>query len=237
MNIMDTNSNGLFKNFVGIKLFAADFGATSINQDLQFQYISNNLGAVNKFQHDMNVKGINNFFNLGLGAEENLGKHLSINFFNASIGYIQNTWNWNAGAGAGYFISLNKKQNMRLNASLNVYFENITYGFGDYYDSTQLGFIVNGINIGSSVKNVKYVNTIWSLTPGIEFLYRRSNIDYYAGIYYNYVFSYHEKVNFYNSSLPVSYAIYYKNGDYVGGNIVNLNKYIIQIGVIREFGL
>jgi len=237
MNMLDTVKGGLFNDFIGIKLFATDIGATSLNQDLQFQYTSNDLGAVYKFQHDMNVTGLHNFFNIGIGSEENLGQHLCINFFNTSIGYMQNMWDWSIGTGAGYFVSLNKAKSMRLEASLNIYFESITYSFGDYYDSTELGFIVNGVNIGVSVKNVKYVNSIWSLNPGIEYLYRRSNIDYFVGLYYNYVFSYHEKVNFYESSVPVSYAIYYKNGDYVGGNIVNLNKYMIQIGIIREFGL
>ena len=237
MNLADTNSNGLFRNFIGIKLFAADFGATSLNQDLQFQYTSNNTGAVYNFKHDMNVTGLKGFYNLGLGLEENLGKHLVLNFFNASIGTIQHMWDWNVGAGAGYFVSLNKQHSMRLNATVNVYYECITYGFGDYYDTTGLGFLVDGYNVGTTIKNVKYVNSIWTVSPGIELLYRRSNIDYFAGVYYNYVFSYHEEVNFYEHSIPVSYAIYYPNGAYVPKDIANLGNYIIQIGIVREFGL
>ena len=57
----------------------------------------------------MNVTGLNSFYNIGLGMDENLGKHLSINFFNTSLGYMQNIWDWNVGIGAGYFVSLNKQ--------------------------------------------------------------------------------------------------------------------------------
>jgi hypothetical protein len=241
MNLMDTAKGGLFGNFIGIKLFATDLAATSLNQKLQFHYQSNNIGAVYNFQHDMNVTGLTSFYNLGLGLEENLGKHLSINFFNTSLGYMQNMWDWNVGAGAGYFISLNKKQTMRLNVSMDIYFESITYSFGDDYDSTQLGFLVNGTNVGTAVKNVKYVNDIWSLTPGVEFLYRRPSFDFFVGVYYNYVFSYSEKVNFYKASEPVSSVIYYQSpyvpSNNIAGNAVNLGKYVIQIGIVREFGL
>lgn len=237
MNMMDTNARGLFNSFIGVRLFASDFAATNINQDLQFKYTSNNLGYKYTFQHDLNVTGLNNFFNLGLGMNENYGKHLSITFFNASIGTIQHTWNWNIGTGAGYFVSLNKAQTMRLDASLDIYFESISYNFGDYYDTTNLGFIINQVNVGTSLRNVKYVNTVWSLSPGIEFLYRRSTFDYFAGAYFNYVFGYHEKINFYQTSIPVSYAIYDHNGNYISKDITNLGNYIIQIGIMREFGL
>jgi len=242
MNLADTTAKGLFKNFVGIKLFVADFAATSANKDLQLYYVSNNVGDVYTFQHDMNVTGLKNFYNLGIGTEENLGKHLSINF-NTSLGYMQNMWDWNIGGGAGYFVSLNKSHSLRLNACLNFYFETITYSFGTHYDTNGLGFIVNGENIGISIKNLKYVNSIWSLSPGIELLYRRPSFDYFVGVYYNYVFTYHEKVNFYQTSVPVSQAIYYQNTNSsaplvpVSGNITNLGKYIIQVGIIREFGL
>ena len=237
MNMMDTNAHGLFNNFLGVKLFAADFAATNLNEDLQFQYTSNNLGYKYTFQHDLNVKGLTNFYNLGLGMDENYGKHLSINYFNASIGTIQHTWNWNIGAGVGYFVSLNQAQTMRLNASVNIYFESITYSLGNYYDTTNLGFIVDQVNVGTSLTNVKYVNTVWSVSPGLEFLYRGSTLDFFAGVYYNYVFAYHEKINFYNASVPVSYAIYDHNGNYISKDIANLGNYIIQIGIIREFGL
>jgi hypothetical protein len=236
MNV-DTNGHGLFNNFIGIKLFAADFAATSVNQDLQFNYVSKNPVGYNfAFKHDMNVTGLDNFFNLGLGLEENYGKHLSITYFNTSIGTIQHTWNWNVGVGAGYFVNLNKAQNMRLNASLKIYFESITYSFGDYFDTTGLGFVVDQVNVGTSIKNVKYVNIAWTLSPGLEFLYRRSSIDYFAGVYYSYVFAYHEKINFYNASVPVSYAIYDRSGNYVSRNIINQGNYIIQIGIVKEFG-
>jgi len=244
MNIIDTSRGGLFKNFVGIKFFAADIGAKSLNQDLEFQKASNNLGFVYTFQHDMNVRNLNNFFNIGLGTEENVGKHLSINFFNTSLGYIQGAWDWNINAGVGYFINLNKQQTMRLNASLNIGFESITYSFGDYYDSTQLGFVIDGSNVGTAIKGVKYVNDIWTISPGIEFTYRRSSIDFFAGIYYNYVFTHSEEINFYRTRIPVSEGIYYNQtpgatppGEAVSGNVINLNKYMIQIGIIREFGI
>jgi hypothetical protein len=237
MNMMDTAKGGLFKNFVGIKLFATGIGATSVNQDLLFQYTSNNLGYIYQFQHDMNVSNLNSFYNLGLGLNENIGKHLSITYFNTSLGYIQNTWDWNIGVGAGYFVSLNKDQSMRLTASMNLYFTSLTYNLGSYYDGTGLGFIVDGVNVGTAVKNVKYVNDIWSLSPGVEFTYRRPVLDYFAGIYYNYVFTYHEKVSFSIHSIPVSDAIYYQNMTPVSKDIMNLGSYLIQVGIIREFGI
>lgn len=236
--IADTAQHTLFKNFVGLKLFIADFGAKSLNQDLSFKYTSvNPLGPVYTFNHDMNVKSVNGFYNIGLGLEENLGKHLVLNFFNASIGYLSNVLNWNVGIGAGYFINLNQAKSWRINASLNIYYQDITYGLGDYYDSTLVGFIVDGVNIGTSVKNVKYVNSIFSASPGVELMHRGSGWDFYADIYYNYVFSYHEKINFYVHSIPVSYALYDHNGNTVPRNAINMGSYIINIGIIREFGL
>jgi len=244
MDLTDTTNQGLFKNFLGVKLFAADYGVTSLNQDLKFQYTSNNQGYQYIFKHDMNLTGLNNFYNIGLGLDENLGKHLSINFFNTSIGYIQNAWDWNVGVGAGYFVSLNKAQTMRLNASLNVCFESITYSFGSYYDTTQFGFLVDGVNVGAAIKNVKYVNDIWTLSPSLEFMYRRRSFDFFAAVNYNYIIGYYEKINFYENSIPVSKGIYYNQnpamsppGSAVSGNVINLNKYVIQIGIIREFGI
>ena len=237
MTMDDTMKTPFFPNFVGIKLFATDISATSVNQDMQLQYSSNNQGYIYKFQHEMNVRNLNGFYNIGLGMEENLGKHLSINFFNTSIGYMQNMWDWSIGAGAGYFIPLNKQKTMRLNASLNIYFESITYSFGSYYDTTQLGFIVDGTDIGPTIKGVHYVNDLWSLTPGLEFVYRRSGLDFFAGVYYNYVFNYSEKVNFYYAKLPVSEAIYYPNSTPASKGITNLGKYIIQVGIMKEFGI
>jgi len=235
----DTAPHTLFKNFVGLKFFAADYGATSANQDLQFKYVSVNPSVSYKytFNHDMNVSGLKNFINLGLGMEENLGKHLVINFFNTSIGYLSNTLDWNVGAGAGYFISLNKKQTWRMNASLNLDYQVISYGLGSYYDTTLLGFVIDGVNIGTSVKNVKYVNSIFTLSPGIEFMYRMSSWDFFAGAYYNYEFYSKEKVTFYIHSIPISEAIYEQNGDALQKNAVNINNYIINIGIIREFGI
>jgi len=164
-------------------------------------------------------------------------KILSITFFNTSIGYTKDIWDWNVGVGAGYFVSFDKKQTMRLTASMNVYFESLTAALGAAYDTTQLGFIVNGVNVGPTIRNVKYVNNIWSLTPGLEFTYRRPSIDFFIGAYYNYVFAYSEKINFYRASEPVSQTIYYQNNTSVSKDVVNLGKYIIQIGIIREFGI
>ncbi len=242
----DTTPHKLFKNFVGLKLFAGDFGATGVNKDLEFYYVSVNpaVGYKYTFLHDFNVKGVHNFFNAGLGLEENLGNHLSINFFNASIGYLSNVLNWNVGVGVGYFVSLNKDQTWRMNGSLNIYYQNIAYGFGNYYDTTLLGFVVDGVNVGTSITNVKYVNSIFSLSPGLEIMYRKSNWDFYADVYYNYVFSYYEKVTFYVHSIPIVDAIYYTPANPnaaptvpVSRNALNLNMYTINIGVIREFGL
>lgn len=238
MNLRDTLKSGMFSNFIGIKLYATDISANSVNQNLQFQYISNDQGAIYKFNHNMNVTGLNNFYNIGIGMDENLGKHLSINFLNTSIGYMQNIWDWSIGAGVGYFVSLNKTRTLRLNVSMNVYFESLTYNLGSDYDSTQLGFIVDGVNIGTAIKGVKYVNDIWSLTPGLELVYRRPSLDFFVGVYYNYVFSYSEKVNFFRVNIPISDAIYYPNStNTVSRDATNLGKYIIQIGIIREFGI
>lgn len=237
MSVQDTSKNSLFPNFIGIKLFATNISATTVNQNLQFQYTSNNTGFIYNLQHTMNLTGITGFYNLGLGVDENLGKHLSINFLNTSLGYMKDMWDWSIGAGAGYFISLNKQGSMRLNASMNIYFESFTYNLGSYYDSTQLGFIVDGVNVGSSLRGIKYVNDIWSLTPGLEFMYRRPVLDFFAGVYYNYVFAYHEEVNFYKTTIPISNAIYYPNSTPVSRDITNLGKYIIQVGIVREFGI
>ena len=188
----------------------------------------------------MNVSGLNSFYNLGLGLEENIGKHLALNFFNTSLGYIKNIWDWNVNIGAGYFVSLNTSQTLRLTGSLNIGFESLTYGLGSDYDVTQLGFIVNGINVGSTITNLKYVNDIWSLSPGLQLLYRRRSIDLFAGVYYNYVFSYYEKVNFFRASEPVSAVIFYPpygTNNNISKDVVNLGKYIIQIGIVREFGI
>ena len=64
MNMMDTVKGGLFKNFIGVKFYATGISANSMNQDLQLQYTSNNLGYQYIFQHDMNVSGINEFYNI-----------------------------------------------------------------------------------------------------------------------------------------------------------------------------
>ena len=120
---------------------------------------------------------------------------------------------------------------------MNVYYQYLTYSYGDYFDTTQLGFIVDGVNVGTSIKNVKYVNDIFSVAPGAEFMYRGSKWDFYVGAYYNYVFYYHEKVTFYVHSISPADAVSYQDGSRVSGNVINVKNYIIQLGIIREFGL
>ena len=76
MNMTDTGKTNLFHNFIGLKFYGTDIGATSMNRNLEFQYQSNNLGYIYNFEHDLNVTGLHSFYNLGLGLNENMGKHL-----------------------------------------------------------------------------------------------------------------------------------------------------------------
>ncbi|HTB06687.1 MAG TPA: hypothetical protein VK806_06995 [Bacteroidia bacterium] len=232
--IPDSAANRIFPDFVGIKLWAGDYSIKNINENVNFMYVANPYFTM---KHDMNVVGLNNIPNLGLGVEEDIGKHLLINFLNISLGYIQNTWNWNLGCGIGYSESLNKSRTLRLRASANVYYEDISYRLGSYYDTTGLGFNINGVSIGQSVKNVKYVNNIFGTNLCLDLLYRRPKFDYFINVSYNYQLSSTEKINFYYTKLAVDQALYDDSGNTINGNVLNLGNYIIQIGIMRDFGL
>ena len=119
----DSTGKELFSDFIGIRLWAADNKLTTLNKDLTFKYISVNTNYV--MQHDLNVTNLNNMPNIGVGLEEDLGKHLLIHFADVSFGYAKNAWDWNIGLGAGYFIALDKKNKIRLRASLNLFYESI----------------------------------------------------------------------------------------------------------------
>lgn len=229
-------TNGLYAgNYIGIKLFAADYNVHALNQDLQFTYTSQNNGYVMK--HDMNLKGLTVMPNIGLGVEETMGKHLFINFANLTFGYAQHAKDWSGGVGLGYSTPLNKKENLVVRAYLNAFYENITYGLGTYSDSTLLGFEINGVNIGAYVKNIKYTNSIICLNPAIDLVYRGKNFDYFLSAGYNYNLFHKEKLDFYKTHITIGSGLYDESGNPVSKDAIVPGNYIIQLGIIREFGL
>jgi len=230
----DSSGKELFSDFLGVRLWAADYGINSINKDLAFKFVSTNTGFT--MNHGFDVRGITNTPNLGIGAEENLGKHFLIHFVDASLGYSMDMWNWNIGAGVGYFISLDKRNKVRLRGCVDLFYEDISFSLGTYYDTTLQGFIVNGNNIGTSIKNVKYVSNSLNASFSVSLLYRAKDFDYFAGIGYNYIAIWHEKINFYSTKIDPSEAVYDSQGN-PSDNILKLGSYVIQIGIMREFGL
>jgi hypothetical protein len=222
------------ENLVEFRFFAGDFATRNINEDLNFTYYSQNSGY--KLSHDMNVKGINNIPNVGFGVEEDMGKHLLINFFNITGGYISNTWQLTVNAGVGYSLSLDKKKNFRIRGTFNLIYEYLSYGLGTYTDTTLEGFDIDGANIGTYVNNVKYVNSSFGVSPGLDFLYRRNNFDFFLNASYNYTLLDGEKINFYRTSIPPGLAIY-DGMNPVNGGILKPGSYIIELGIIKEFGL
>jgi hypothetical protein len=231
----DSTGREMFSDFLGIKLWAGDYKINTLNQDLTFRYVSVNNGFV--MLHDLDVRNLNSMPNIGTGLEENLGSHLIIHFVDVSVGYGQNAWNWNIGGGIGYFLALDKKRNFRLRANLNLFYENISYGVGTYVDTTNLGFVVNGNNIGTYIKNVKYVNNSFCSSLGIGFMYRTNAFDYYADFSWSYVITNTQDINFYATRVNDYEAVYYQSGKPVYSTILNLGNYIIQVGIMREFGL
>jgi hypothetical protein len=233
--IPDSAGREMFSDFLGVRFWAADYSMKSINQDLTFKYTSVNSGYV--MRHDFDVRNFNHTPNIGIGVEENLDSHLLIHFIDISVGYAQNTWNWNIGAGLGYFMSLDKKKNFRLRASFNVFYENISYGLGSYSDTTNLGFVVNGNSVGAYIKNVNYINNSLCVSAGASLMYRTKAIDVFAGISWSYSLIYSEKINFYSTKIPLNQGIYTQSGSTVSSNVLNLGNNFIQVGIIREFGL
>ncbi len=230
----DSVQLGQFHDFVGLRFIAEDFGLHSNGENMQFRYRSINTGYV--MSHSMDVKGLNNSPNIGLGVEESINNHLFINFFDVTIGYIQNTLNWNASAGIGYYTSLNAKKNLLLRGYLNLMYENISYDVGSYTDTTLFGIIVNDINIGTFVNNVKYINNLLCVTPSIELVYRKENWDFFLSVAYDYTLFSKEKIDFYRTSISLNEGLYDSSNNPVYKSAIMPGSYIIKIGLIKEFG-
>jgi hypothetical protein len=233
--VPDSTGQEMFSDFLGVRLWAADYNINSINQDLTFKYTSINNGFV--MSHPLDTRNITQTPNLGIGLEEDLGPHLLIHFADISIGYSSNMWNWNIGAGLGYSQALDKKRNIRLRASLELFYESIWYGLGSYSDTTGLGFVVNGNNIGQFVQGVKYVNNCFCSSLSASLMYRTKAFDIFGGVAWNYTISQSENINFYYTRVNLYEAVYTQSGAQVGSNILKLGSYMLQVGVVREFGL
>lgn len=232
----DSTGKELFSDFIGVKLWGGQFGLKSVNQDLTFKLFSPTNNQT--MQHDMNLQNLTRTTNGGLGLEENVGSHLLINFMDVSFGFAHtNIWNWNIGAGAGYFLAFDKKRNFRFRASLNLFYESISYELGSYTDTTNLGFDVNGNNLGSYIKGVKYVDN--SLCSNIEagLMYRMSAIDIYAGAGWTYTLIDSESLDFNYTRLKVNQAVYNSAGDAMYPKLLSQGNFMFQIGIVREFGL
>jgi len=233
--VPDSTGREMFSDFLGARLWAADYNVNSINQNLAFKYLSINNGYV--MNHSLDTRNISHIPNLGIGLEEDMGPHLLIHFADISLGYSNNMWNWNIGAGLGYSQSLDKKRNIRLRASLEFFYEGIWYGLGSYSDTTGLGFVVNGNNVGQYVQGVKYVNNCFCSSLGASLMCRTKALDIFAGAAWNYTISQSENINFYYTRVNLYEAVYTQSGTPVGSNILRLGNYMLQVGVIREFGL
>ncbi len=234
MTVIPDSSNQTFSEFIGLKFFAEDFSYKPLNHNLQFSYTSVNSGYV--MNHSLNITGLSNSPNIGVGLEHDFENHLIIHFFDASIGYISNTLNWNIGLGAGYYVNLNKSGNFSLRGNVNLFYENILYFLGSYYDTTFQGFDINGLNIGTYVKDVEYTNNLFCASADFELYYKREKWDYFAGAGYILTLLSREKVNFYSSNVPVNQALY-NNGVPVNNHVIMPGAYMIRIGIVREFGL
>jgi hypothetical protein len=236
--VPDSSTLAQFSDFVGVKISLSDIGLKPLNENLQFNYLSANSGYTYQMHHSMDIQNFKNMPNLSVGVEEDYG-HLLINFADIGIGFYPNAFNWNAGAGVGYFGYLNKKKTLSLRAYVNVFYENIAYFLGSYNDTTLLGFVVDGSNIGTIVKNVKYTNNLLCASPDIELLYRREKLDFFVGIGYDIPLLSRERINFYRTTIPLSQGLYNSSGialsDHAGAIIPQ--SYIIKIGIVKEFGL
>lgn len=232
----DSNGRELFSDFIGVKLWGGQFGMNSANQDLTFKYYSP--GNNQTLEHGMNLQNLKYMNNLGLGLEENLGAHLVINFMDVSFGLgPRNTWNWNIGGGAGFFQAFGKKRNVRLRATINLFYESISYQLGSYTDTTNIGFEINGSNLGAVLTDVKYVDN--SLCSNIEasLMFRTSALDIYAGIGWTYTLIDSETLDFNYTRIPTYEGIYNSAGTAMNPRVLSQGNYMIQIGIVREFGL
>ncbi len=234
MTVLPDSGSQSFSEFIGIRLFIEDFSYKPLNENLKFNYISYNTGFA--MTHSMNVSGLTNTPNIGVGLEHDFDNNFVLHFFDVSVGYISNTLNWNLGIGAGYSFNLNKAKTFSLKANANLFYENIMYFLGSYYDTTLQGFDINGLNIGTYIRDVEYTNNLLCATAGLELYYKRAKWDYFIGAGYLYTLLRREKVNFYYANVPVNQAIY-SNGAPVNGNIIMPGSYLLQAGIVREFGL
>ncbi len=232
----DSTGRELFSDYLGIKLWGGQFGMNSVNQDLNFKYYSPSNNYT--LQHDFNLKNVKSTSNFGLGLEENVGSHLIINFLDVSAGFgHSNIWNWNIGGGAGYFIALDKKRNFRFRATANLFYESISYEFGDYIDTTNLGFYINGNNLGAYIKGVKFVDNSLCASVQASLLFRTKELDIFAGAGWTTVLIDNENINFYSTRIPVNEGIYNSAGKAMSPRLLSQGNYILQIGIMREFGL
>lgn len=237
VNTAMQQQNELFSNNIGIKFYINDMSLNNFNQNLQFNYTSVNSGYTYTMSHSLNDLELNNIPNVAIGLEESLGEHFLINFFNISAGFLQHIQNWNISGGVGYFWNLDPYSRKRLRAFIDLDYDNISYNLGNYNDTTTLGFIVNGTNVGATNIAVRYLNNAWSLTPGMDFMYRTDSWDYFAGISLNILFHYHEKISVYDVTIPLPEVITTNYSTAVYQGILKPGNYLIQAGVIKEFGL
>lgn len=223
------------ENIIGIKLFAADNGIKTLNQDIHFSYTSQSNGYV--MAHDMNVKGLNNIPGIGIGLEETFSNQLFLNFLSGTAGYYNHTFIWTAASGVGYSFPVTPKKNLVIRAYVNFGYENISYGLGSYSDSTLIGFEVNGAYVGTYIKNIKYINNCISLTPSLDIVYRAKWFDLFAGADYNKVLFYRERLNFYTTRIVISDGLYDQQGKPVTKGAILPGNYILHLGIMFEFGL
>ena len=223
------------ETYIGFKFILTDNSVVPSNPNLHFSYTSLSNGYV--MSHDMSFKGVGSIPGIGFGINETIKNHLFINLATGTVGYAAHVWNITAGTGAGYSLPVNKKKNLAVRASLNIYYENITYGLGSYYDSTLIGFEIAGNNIGTSVKNIKYVNNLLCFNPALELVYRGKNFDFFLNAGYSHALLYKEKLDFYTTHIPVSDGLYDPAGKPVSKGAILPGNYIIQAGVIYEFEL
>jgi len=221
-------------DYIGINIVASDINLKGLNQNLHFNFLSPNNGF--DMSHSMNTTNLKNIPNIGVGIDETYGK-LFLNFARGSIGYLNNTLDWHVGLGAGCAIPLNHSKTFMLRAYANLSYMYISYVLGTYTDTTFTGFLINGVNIGTYIKNVKYTNGAFCVDPNVELFYRGNKWDFFIGAGYNLTLYYKEKINFYRTSTPIQDGIYYSSGYPVTKGVIIPGNYIIQIGLVKEFEL
>jgi hypothetical protein len=228
------DSGSFSPDYIGINIVASDINLKGLKQNLHFNFLSPNNGF--EMSHGMNTTGLSNIPNIGVGVDETYG-NLFINFVRGSIGYIDNTLDWHVGLGAGGAVTLNRTKTLVLRGYVDLSYMYISYFLGTYSDTTLTGFLINGANIGTYVKNVKYVNSAFCIDPNIELFYRGKKWDFFVGVGYNLTVYYNEKIDFYRTTTPIEDGIYYNSGNPVIKGAIIPGNYIIQLGLVKEFEL